>query len=69
MEPLTIRDYMLALGASLEVGLRSRRRILLEVYDHLCQAATERLRGGDRGGGAAPSDHGVWLARRGGGAL
>ncbi len=46
-EPQTIRDYVLALGASLEFGLRSRRRILLEVYDHLCQAADEELRRGE----------------------
>jgi hypothetical protein len=45
--PETIRDYMSALNASLEVGLRSRRSILRELYDHLCQAADEELRRGE----------------------
>ncbi len=45
--PETIRDYMGALNASLEVGLRSRRSILRELYDHLCQAAYEELHRGE----------------------
>jgi len=46
-EPQTIRDYMGAFNAALEVGLRSRRRIVLEVYDHLRQAADEELGRGE----------------------
>ena len=46
-EPETIRDYMGAFNAALEVGLRSRRRIVLEVYDHLRQAADEELGRGE----------------------
>ena len=45
--PETIRDYMGALDASLEVGLRNRRSILRELYEHLCQAAYEELRRGE----------------------
>lgn len=44
--PQTIRDYLAAFNAALEVGLRSRRRILVEVYDHLCRTAEEELRRG-----------------------
>ena len=45
-DPQKIREYMFALGASLEIGLRSRRRIMLEVYDHLRHAGDEQLRRG-----------------------
>ncbi len=45
-EPQTIKAYLVALNAALEVGLRNRRRILSEVADHLCQAAQEHLRRG-----------------------
>ncbi len=44
--PQTIRDYLAAFNAALEVGLRSRRRIHVEVYDHLCRTAEEELRRG-----------------------
>ena len=45
--PQTIHDYLAAFNAALEVGLRSRRRILEELCDHLCQAAGEHLRRGE----------------------
>ena len=44
--PQTIGEYLAALNASLEVGLRSRRRIFLEIVDHLSQATQEQVRGG-----------------------
>jgi len=44
--PQTIREYLAALNASLEVGLRNRQRILVEVENHLSDAAQEQLRGG-----------------------
>ena len=45
-ESRTIDGYLADLNAVLEVGLRSRRRILTEVADHLCQATQEQLRRG-----------------------
>lgn len=45
-EPQAVREYLAALNASLEVGLRSRRRILFEVCDHLSQAAMDEWRRG-----------------------
>ena len=45
-EPRTIKAYLAALNAALEVGLRSRHRILAEVEDHLLAAADEQLRRG-----------------------
>ncbi len=45
--PETIRGYLAALNASLEVGLRSRRRILYEVADHLWESTQAKVREGD----------------------
>lgn len=44
--PQTINGYLLALNESLEVSLRSRRRIFWEVTEHLRQAAEEQERRG-----------------------
>ncbi len=46
-EPQTIREYLAVFNAALEVGLRSRRRILVEISEHLCQAREEELRRGE----------------------
>ena len=45
-EPRTINAYLAALNDALEVGLRSRRRILTEVGDHLWEATQEHLQRG-----------------------
>ncbi len=45
-EPQTVREYLADFNAYLEVGLRSRRRIFLEVYDHLWQRIERELREG-----------------------
>ena len=45
-EPQTLREYLADFNAYLEVGLRSRRRIFLEVSDHLWQRIERELREG-----------------------
>ncbi len=42
--PTPALGYLAALNAALEVGLRSRRRILSEVNEHLHDAATAEWR-------------------------
>jgi len=44
--PQTIVGYLADLNECLELGLRSRRRIFLEVVDHLEQAVDRHVRGG-----------------------
>lgn len=44
--PQTINEYLAEFNEALEVGLRSRRRILWEVTEHLRQAAEEHMQSG-----------------------
>jgi len=46
MGPGTVNQYLSALNASLELGIRSRRRILIEIAEHLCETATIEAREG-----------------------
>lgn len=44
--PLTLTEYLASFNACLELGLRSRRRIFLEVCDHLSELVEIELRDG-----------------------
>jgi len=44
--PQTLTEYLASFNACLELGLRSRRRIFLEVCDHLSQLVETELRDG-----------------------